>query len=329
MKKIILLFTFICISAFIHPVNAQSVSLSLTPPLVEAVIKPGKSILIAYTLKNMGDPAIIHGSIKSFKPRGQTGQIQLLNKIEGPVRFNLDNDNIKLDTPFFINSKESVQFLVKMRVPEGAPAGDYYYTFVVTTAPPENTFGGSVSKARVTIGSNILISVSQDGILEAKTYINQFNVIPTYQLKLFGKPVHIFESSDSIPVRITLFNEGNNIVKPVGNITLKGGFGEKKTFDVVPQNILARSERLLIATPSAQINCENSKKKMCQIPTSFIIKGFYVGKYSLSAHVSPGEGISSSVKEITFYAFPIKYTIGIVITLIIVLSILKSIKRED
>ena len=79
---------------------AQQFSFSVSPPLVELTTKPGKSVLIAYTVTNGGDPTVISADIRPFKPLGITGDVQLGDDLEGPIRFSLDNSNIQLGKPF-------------------------------------------------------------------------------------------------------------------------------------------------------------------------------------------------------------------------------------
>jgi hypothetical protein len=328
MKKLIgafiLLISFLCFTPYIY---AQNVSLSLTPPLIQLVIKPGKSVLIAYTLKNSGDPAIISSHVVPFKPVGQKGQIQIDQQMEGPVRFSLDNSNITLDQSFFLNSRQSQQLLLKIRIPEGTPIGDYYYTFIATSEPPQGS-GTNNAGAKVTIGSNILITVSSDGFTEAKGSIPELSVISPYSFRFLGKIYKIFESTDTIPIRLVIRNEGSNLVQPEGTLILKGNFGEKAHYDVLNQNILSHSERLIQASGGAQIDCEdNPKAYYCKSDTSLLLKGFFLGKYHLSTSLTFGEGTQTLFAATSFYAFPIKYTIGILLAIIIIIFVIFFIKR--
>jgi polyribonucleotide nucleotidyltransferase len=97
---------------------AQTISLSLSPPLIETMVKPGKSLLVAYTLENNADPAIMHAYVRSFEPKGNTGAIKIKDELEGPVHFSLDNSDIELDKPFFMKPNGSQQLLLRIRIPE-------------------------------------------------------------------------------------------------------------------------------------------------------------------------------------------------------------------
>ena len=69
-------------SLFSNSVFAQQVILSVNPPLVEAMIKPGKDILIGYKIQNLGDPTVINTRIATFYPHGNQGNIQIKNQLE-------------------------------------------------------------------------------------------------------------------------------------------------------------------------------------------------------------------------------------------------------
>jgi hypothetical protein len=178
---------------------AQTISLSLSPPLIETMVKPGKSLLVAYTLENNADPAIMHAYVRSFEPKGNTGAIKIKDELEGPVHFSLDNSDIELDKPFFMKPNGSQQLLLRIRIPEGAPEGDYYYTLLASSEPPSMAISSSASGARATIGANILITVTQSGYTKVNAKIALFDVLSHFSLPFIGK-IHLFDSSDKVPV---------------------------------------------------------------------------------------------------------------------------------
>ena len=58
-------------------VQAQTISLSIWPPLLEAVIQPGKAITQVFKLKNLGDDTVIYASLVPFEPGDAFGHIKL------------------------------------------------------------------------------------------------------------------------------------------------------------------------------------------------------------------------------------------------------------
>jgi hypothetical protein len=311
-------------------INAQQVSLSLSPPLIETVIKPGKSILIAYTIINYGDPTILSAKVLPFEPKNNFGQIKIKEEFEGPIRFSLDNANFNLGQEFFLKTNDREQILLRIRVPEGTPEGDYYYTLLVGSQPQLAQEEKSASFAKATIGSNILITVTQSGKIDIKPKIVIFDVLSRFRFSFLGKTINFFDSTDLIPLVLVVENKGKNLIKPEGQIILKGNFGEKAKFDIVPQNILSQSQRLITATPSAEIDCSTlSKIKACQSPISLLMSGFFLGFYQLSTSLIFGENSPQISASTSFFAFPVKIFFGLMVVLVIAIFIIKRFKDEE
>jgi hypothetical protein len=308
------------------PVFAQQVSLSISPPLLELFIKPGKSIVVAYKLENLGDPTFLNLKILPFEAKDSLGNIRVKSEFEGPVRFSLDNSDLKLDQPFFLKTNVSQQILLRIRIPENITDGDFYYSLLAETTPPTASEGVGSARAKVAIGSNILITISNSGNIDIKPKISLFS---TRGGTTLGKGVRIFDSSDNIPIVLTVVNKGKNMFKPEGQISLKGNFGETAKYDIISKNILAESERLLEATPSAKINCNDNLDQTCLFPTSLILSGFFLGKYNLSVQIRFGENSSTIFSSTTFYAFPFKIVIGILLATLIVIFIIKRGKDKE
>lgn len=314
MRKFIIIIIFITLIVIItRGVSAQQITLSLSPPLIETIIKPGKAILIAYNLKNIGDPTVVKAKILPFTPKDNYGNITIKDEFEGPVRFSLDNSLIQLDEPFTMKSGENQQLLLKIRLPEGAPEGDYYYTLLVETQTSPGLGGNTSSAARATIGANIIITVTESGNLDVKGKIGLFSTSGGFAL---GRNIKIFDSNDKIPVNLVINNLGKNVIKPKGEIILKGNFGERANYEILPQNILSASQRLITATPSAFIQGK---------PTSLVLFGFFIGKYNLSANVGfTDEGPPTVFSTISFFAFPFKISLGLLSAVIIGIIIIKK-----
>lgn len=319
MKKVLFFLILAIVIVFPLPTMAQQVSFALSPPLLEVLIKPGKSILIAYKLDNFGDPVIVSSKVLPFEPSDKTGQIKVKDQFEGPIRFSLENADLALSQPSLLKTLESKQFLLRIRVPEGAPEGDYYYTFLATTEPPPSIGDATSSRARATIGSNILITVSNSGKLDIKPKITLFDVLSRFKLPFFGKPINIFDSNDPIPVVMIAENQGGNLIKPQGSIVLRGNFGEQAIFSIVPKNILAHSERYLSASPSAEI--------VLNKPTTLILKGFFVGKYNLTSEMSFGEGTPNLFASTSFVALPFKFILALLAAGVVAYVLIRKYKN--
>lgn len=333
MLKFLFALFFILYSLIFNPlskVNAQQISLAISPPLLKVFIKPGKSIMIAYRVENNGDPTIMIVKILPFEAKDNAGNIRIKEEFEGPIRFSLDNADISFEQPFFLKTRDSQQVLLRIRIPDGAPVGDYYYTLLAETSPPPTVEGVGSAGAKATIGSNILITVTNSGSVDVKANVAFFDVVPRYNVNLFGNKMNIFDSNDKIPVVLIVENKGKNLFTPEGEIVLKGGLGETARYDIIPQNVLAGSQRLMTATPSAEIDCDNNRTgQACLTPISLIISGFFVGLYKLSTTMNFGENSPNIFGATSFIAIPFKLLLGFFIAIIIGIFIVKKLTQKE
>ncbi len=304
-------------------VQAQQFSFSVSPPLVEMTIKPGKSVLIAYTVTNGGDPTVISADVRPFRPVGVTGDVQLEKDLQGPIRFSLDNSNIQLGKPFMLQSRKGQQLLVNIRVPEGTPEGDYYYTFYVQNELGKPLEGQSATQTQGRVGAHILVTVTQSGKIDVGGSIGSLEVRPHYSFKILGSQFDVFESTDIIPIELIVQNKGRNYIKPNGVINLRGSLGENTDFAVLPQNILSQSSRRVTATPSAEITPSEYTG-----PSSLLLSGFFVGKYTVKADLSFGPNTGSHTAVTTFYAFPFKLIMSGGLAMIVGLVIIQQLKTK-
>lgn len=326
-RATILIAYVICFMFHVSSVKAQQISLSIAPPVLEVLIKPGKSILIAFDVASSGDPSMFSAKVLPIEGVGEEGEIKIKSAFHGPVRFNLENSEIKFDTPFFLKDRSHQQLLLKIRVPDETEEGDYYYALLVSSNPPETPQGNPTTHATATIAANILITVTQTGQTQIKGKIAQFDTLAQLRFNLFGKDYRVFESSELVPVVLILENQGKNLIKAEGEITLTGNFGEKAKFNIFPQNILRQSQRLVEATPSALIDCDrNRAKNYCKRPVSLLIPGFFIGRYQLTSTINFGEGSPTISTSINFLAIPVKLILAAVISLIIIIFIVKNMR---
>ncbi len=308
MRKQIIVLTFIVvttvISGHVKNAHAQQVTLSMNPPIVEAVIKPGKTIVIAYTVTNSGDPVTVRMKIRTFSPQGQNGALTISDDLEGPVRFSLDNANLQFDQPLLMRSGAAQQAVVRMRIPEGTPEDDYYYVFLAETESSPGVNGSSGSTAKASIGSPLLVTVTESGKVQIKGDIASLHIPSRFQITFQNKTYHIIDSSDKIPVSLTIRNNGNNLFKPEGTLSLQGWSGDTLKRSIVPQNVLSQSERKLNCTPDC------------------IFSGFFIGPYRIIASVKLSETNPALSAEIPMVGIPFKVLSAVVLTSLITLGVL-------
>jgi len=290
------------------PSYAQQVNLSLNPPIVSAKIKPGKSIVIAYTAANWGDPLNLQFLIRPFIPVGQLGSLSLLPQLEGPVQFSLENTDILLEKPFFFPAKEKKQAVVRITLPPGIPDGDYYYLVLAETIPAFSVAGQSTGVASASIGSPLLISVTDSGITEVKATIAEFSFKPAYEFTIGNSIVRIVDSAKELPIVCSVRNMGKHLIQPQGTITDQIG-SMKKSYSIIPQNILSNSQRI-IKTYSQE---DTSKSA-----STLVLSNLSLGTHKVTAEVIFAENTQMQSKSISFLALPIRLITVTIVALMIV-----------
>ncbi len=273
---VLLTFNFLLLTS-VKTVSAQQISLSLTPSLTKIVIKPGKELILKYRLINQGDPTLLDLKVVSIETKDNTGQVLLKNQLEGPIRFDLNDSAMTLESPFLMKSNEQRDVNLKIRIPDGTPSDDYYFSLLAQSQPPPTVEGVASLRAKITLGSNLLITVTKNGEVEVKPKTILFEVIPRFQFA----GLNFFDSFDKIPLVFTIENSGRNVILAQGNFVLSGFF-QNKTYKIGEENILAESQRNFPLT----------------------LTGFHLGKYTLSAKVGFAEGAPTLNASTSFIALP-------------------------
>lgn len=297
---------------------AQQVKVSVVPPQVHILMKSKVSLIKAFNFENLGDPGVFSFQLVSFTTNGDRGNIQLLNKAEGPIRFSLENSNLDFGTKFFVPNNTTTQAILKIRAVENAPQGDYYYTLLMTSEPPSSS--STVGRGSAIIGANIIISLTENGLTPSTVKIAQFQIIPRYKFNFFGKTFLIVEPTDEVPVILKLANTGQYLVTPDASIHLQGPFNANKQKKLLTQNVLSHSERLLVKR-------ELDECIRCKTLPSAVFKGFYFGKYQLSADIG-FIGINQKIFATSeFWALPIGLTKNILILFFISILVLLGLRK--
>ncbi|OGK64679.1 hypothetical protein A2313_02565 [Candidatus Roizmanbacteria bacterium RIFOXYB2_FULL_41_10] len=317
--KVLNLFIWLLILVLPQSARAQQVKISVLPPQVHILSKPDISLIKAFNFENQGDPGIFSFQIVSFKPRGDQGNLQLLDQAEGPVRFSLENSDKRLGDKFFLPSRDTAQAIVKIRTTDNAPEGDYYYTLLMVSEPP--TSQATTGRGSAMIGANILISVTNTGLTPSSVKVAQFQIVPRYQFRLFGKTFLVVEPTDEVPVVLKLANTGAFLITPDAKIQVKGPFGINKSKKMLAVNVLSSSQRLL--TTRELDSCGH-----CQTQPSAVFRGFYFGKYQLSADIGFAGANQKIFGQSEFWALPIKLTKTVLLLFIFAFVLLLFLKSK-
>lgn len=279
----IIIFTF-CFLIFDFVVHAQqAISLSVSPPIFEATIKPGKEVKQIYTLTNNGGDTLITPRIVYFNPNDNDGNVNLTDN-EAP-------DWIKYDkTPFNLKFGDEKQFIVLVSPTEDTEQVDHYLTLIFESNAPTDILGQSSIFYKSQIGTNILLSVSNDGNPKKSAEIVEFKapkIIDSY----FGK----------IKYDLIIRNNGNSYWKPIGKII----FNQNQNLKLASLNVISGASR--------KISCIDNEILMeCEASNNIII-----GKVKSNLEFTIDEEPKVYKQELITYVFPFTY-IGIGLLLLTV-----------
>lgn len=291
LKKLTTIVIVIILSIFLsyfsntQTVKAQQnqISLSITPPLLEIMIKPGQEYKHQFTIENKGIDSQLIPNLYFFVPADDFGNIEVTTQ-SGPDWI------IYKKEPITLKSGQKIDFDLKVSPPSNLPETDYLLTLVFETENKSSDSFLTKIDNKISIAANILLTVSLDGKPKKSSQILEFSA------------PKIIDSFMPIEYKIKILNDGNSFWKPIGFISIN----EDKKLKLAPQNIVSGYSR--------QINClDNEALVECLFDQDFLI-----GKYTSSIEYSI-EGESTIYKQkIDTYAFPFSVTVFVLTVLTVI-----------
>jgi hypothetical protein len=307
-KLFIILFIFL---NSISNVSAQELNISVSPPITEILMIPGKETVQTYTLTNGSDSKLISIDIVPFLPDIENPEEIVINEKDGLIQsktysswFSIEKPEVVFGQKFNLPSNSEQNISVKISVPKNAILKDYYFTVLFSIEKANSLISENSLQTKAQIGSNILITASEkEDVYKASSTV------------LFSSPF-IIDSLQKIDFKIILENTGRGFGKPIGKITIENLITKKtEVLDLAPLNILSSYSREIYCLKSEEIvPCESSPK---------ILIGLY--KSTLSYNLDSESQIHQ--EETYTFAFPISFIVAVIVTIIIYKIINSKIKK--
>ncbi len=307
-KFLVVIFTFsFLIFSSGQKASAQSVSLSIYPPLLEVMIQPGKSFIGAYEITNNSDIDLyLRPIVVPFEPAGQKGGVKLQTTSHQPPAtsyFSLTNADIQLNQTFKLPANSQQQLVLKINVPKGQLEKDHYFTFLVEQTP-EGKFVGSPETATnlIKIGGNILLTISQSGLPKKQGVIAKFISRPK-----------IADLLETVKFKVLIQNTGDAFFKTNGQIDIYHRLTKKKmaNLNFRPDNVLVDSAR--------EIVCSESCAFSSLLP----------GPYRAIVSFTPDESNNQEAAVALFWILPIKSGLVIILLILLIWQIKRKIKKKS
>jgi len=294
---------------FPHTTHAANYGLSISPPLLRVHIKPGKSITQVFRIENLStSDKILVASIVPFTKSDDLGNPVLDPKANAPwlSYFSLANSYIKFNDPFSLAAGANEQLILSLTVPETAPLKDIYATLIISTYDNSvnQTFLGTA--VRATIGSNLLITISSQSFPDTILKIEDFSPSKGTLLKIGN----LFFADNITPLKFTatVNNEGSFAAETKGVFRVIAGKDKPVYLEgILPVNVIAKSRRQLV-------NTEGN-------PFEFTPSLGNIGSHKFSLEIKTEN--SNTTSTINIFFFPLKLSLGLLVSLIIIISIIK------
>jgi len=270
-------------------------NLTLSPPQIEFVLKPGITLIQAYQITNNSQQSVtLNTEVLPFLPQGDKGSVFYSSLLANPnISFSLNNANLKLGQPFTLTPQENRQLVLKIKTSPQTELADYYSTFFVYQSADLSANDTSLSQSVGKIGSHVLLSVSETEFPKVNGQVKKFAITPKIK-DVFFTPLNF-----SAQVQ----NNTNYFFKSLGKITIFKNQKIIKQLNLDSQNVLANHNRSLL--------CENQTACTLSPP-------LWPGKYTATLELDSSLNVPPAT--FSFWIFPFSPIAFILLVLVLVYS---------
>lgn len=300
-----------------HAQQNDAFSVGIIPPVIEIQADPPAIVESEITVVNENEfPQMMDIIYKSFRlapdRNGKIEYIQENGNLLGPDPlilqkikiFDGDNEIKQLE----LKGYESKSLKLEITLDKDSPKGDYYFSLIFVTQATISE-DKSASKNPAGIGTNIILSVGKKG--DTKGEIIDFSS-PT------------FLGAGPVPFSLLIRNNSEHYIVPTGRITIKNMLGKDiGRVDILPQYILANSERFMTDTDQASTSALLSLPKTLIWPEKFLF-----GMYTATAHIKLGEGGPVFETSHRFFAIPLYFVFAVSFMAFVLLGIYLKVKKR-
>lgn len=235
------------------PIHAEGFDLSISPPLTQVTIKPGKGITQAFNIKNDSDVLqTLVVKLVPFSPNSNgIPQLDMTSRPDWLNMFSLANSKITLGQPFMLLPGQGDQLVLSFKVPSGTPLQDFYLSILLSSVPASDSGGLNQPRLSGSVAANLLIAISDQDPPATKLTISDFQVTTKPLFKL-GK-YFVFDNFTPLAFTGTVTNSGIHLAEIDGFFKLYQGKAALSTQPLLPSFVLAHSQRQLVASQSATL----------------------------------------------------------------------------
>lgn len=286
-------------------------ALTISPARAEITGDPGETISDSFLLINeQNADQTFYTSVENFDSQGETGTPNFTTSKEGLPAW------IKVGDKVTLKKGERVKVPYSVVIPKDADAGGHFAAIFLSTVPP------SANESQVSVGAKVGMLV----LLKVTGNVKENGGLLTFVLKQGSKVL------TSLPVDFVyrFKNDGNDRVKPEGQIVVKNMFGMTTAkVDANPSlgNVLPGSIRRY------EVHLGDKEAPPPSAPffeqVTFQKNNFAVGLYFADITLKFGNA-GSATSTLTYFMFPWQLlTVVLVVVLVILVLLVTMLKRYN
>lgn len=280
-----------------QPASASGSGLSISPTISEYTIKPGDAASVTITLKNITvDNVTAQGFVNDFTADNNTGNPKILTNSTGPNPNSIKNFVFNLqDTP--LKKGEEKKIIIGLQIPKDAPPGAYY-GILRFKAVPAGTNAPAPGQVALTASVGTIVLITVPGNIREQVQVAGIHIYRGGRDSTF-----FFGPPNKIGVEVKNF--GNGFEKPFGTVEIDTMFNKTVTTYQVnnpkqPGNILPNSTRIFTQ------NIKSINR---------------VGRYSVIASVSYGNGSQVVTLKKDFWYIPLWMAVAVLVILLVLIAL--------
>lgn len=272
------------------PANAAGIGLTIQPVKVSQTLKPGQTVSGKIILSNASDDAVeVSVKVEDFVPMAGGETIQFVGRAPGLTTVR-DWITIGGSKSFTFQKGETREIPYTITAPDGAEPGSH--------------FGVAFFKAsKINSGGDTLQIGTQVGMLVLVTVPGNF----LQKGKILDFIVDRFTQKGPVSFKLKFENTGTVHFEPKGTIKITNMLGRQVASIPIEGTVV-------LPTGVKDVNAV------------WHVKGFLAGKYNAFAEIIDGEGNVLTSKVVSFYAFPLWYTLSFLAALLIIFFVIKFLK---
>ena len=286
--------------------HAQSVNLSISPPVVEILIAPNKKVSQTFNLQFEGDSLTVIPEIHAVKPMDTSGHVTVdPNPIKpADIPLTITSINHVLGVPFTVQGN-TVPITLSFEAASSDTSQDVYLALVLKAVPAEITDTSSVTTPA--ISALILATITPDGILPINLEVGDFSL-----------PI-IHDSWDPITITPTLVNHNPIMIRPLGTYEVISPGGKTiLSIPLYPNLILGNASRVIEGSHGST----STNTSPLPLPLSWSPTWYNIGPYRVHLTITSQGGTKLTDIEKVVWVLPIRIILGTIFFILITILLL-------